>query len=286
MKKETIRSYAVISLGCVIYALAFDWFYAPNDLTCGGLTGVAQIIHYFFRMLPIGGMLIVMNAPLFVLGFRRFGIGFLMKSLYAMALSSVLVDVLASLYAFPPMNELLAALYGGVLLGVGCGFIMREEANTGGTELAAWLVKRRVPQLSIGNVLMWLDLAVIVSHAAAFRNLDNALYGGVALFVETKVIDLIVYGGNAGKLAHIISEREAEITEALLARRVGVTRLRATGAYTGAERSLLLCAVRRQETVMVRRIVKEIDPDAFFILSDTVEVLGEGFGEYKSDGLT
>ena len=286
MKKETFQSYAVISLGCVIYALAFDWFYAPNDLTCGGLTGVSQIINHFFRVLPIGVMLIVMNAPLFLLGFRRFGFGFLMRSLYAMALSSVLVDVLASLYTFHPMNELLAALYGGVLLGVGCGFIMREEANTGGTELAAWLLKRRVPQLSIGNVLMWLDLAVIVGHAAAFRNLDNALYGGVALYVETKVLDLIVYGGNAGKLAHIISEREAEISEALLAQRVGVTKLRATGAYTGAERSMLLCAVRRQETVMVRRIVKEIDPNAFFILSDTVEVLGEGFGEYKSDGLT
>ena len=286
MKKETIKSYAVISLGCVLYALAFDWFYAPNDLTCGGLTGVSQIIHYFFRVLPIGAMLIVMNAPLYLLGFRRFGIGFLMRSLYAMALSSVLVDVLASLYAFRAMNELLAALYGGVLLGVGCGFIMREEANTGGTELAAWLLKRRVPQLSIGGLLMWLDLAVIISHAAVFRNLNNALYGGVALYVETKVIDLIVYGGSAGKLAHIISDREAEITRALLARRVGVTRLRATGAYTGAERAILLCAVRRQETVMVKRIVKEIDPDAFFILSDAVEVLGEGFGEYKSDGLT
>ena len=286
MKKETVKSYALISLGCVIYALAFDWFYAPNDLTCGGLTGVSQIIHHFFRVLPIGAMLIVMNAPLFLLGFRRFGAGFLMRSLYAMTLSSVLVDVLASLYAFQPMNELLAALYGGVLLGVGCGFIMHEEANTGGTELAAWLLKRRAPQLSIGRVLMWLDLAVIVGYAAAFRNLDNALYGGVALYVETRVLDLIVYGGNAGKLAHIISEREAEITRALLARRVGVTRLRATGAYTGAERSILLCAVRRQETVMVKRIVKEIDPDAFFILSDAVEVLGEGFGEYKADKLT
>lgn len=286
MKREVLKSYAIITLGCVIYAIAFDCFYAPNNLTCGGLTGVAQLLHYCFRVLPIGATVIVMNIPLYLLGFKRFGFGFFMRSLYGMAMSSALVDLLASLYEFRAMDELLAALYGGVLLGIGCGLIMREEANTGGTELAAWLLKRRVPQLSLGGVLLGLDLAVIISYAAVFHNLNNALYGGVALYVETKVLDLIVYGGNTGKLAHIISARESEIAEALLAQRVGVTKLRAIGAYTGTERTMLLCAVRRREIVMVKRIVKEIDPDAFFIIGDAVEVLGEGFGEYDPNGLT
>ncbi len=286
MKKETLKSYAIITLGCAIYAVAFDWFYAANNLTCGGLTGVAQIIHYYVRTLPIGAMVIVMNVPLYLLGFKRFGLHFFMRSLYGMAVSSVFVDLLASLYDFPPMDNLLGALYGGVLLGVGCGLIMREEANTGGTELAAWLLKRRMPQLSLGSVLLGLDLAVIVGYAAVFQNLNNALYGGVALYVETKVLDLIVYGGNTGKLAHIISEKESEIAAALLEQRVGVTKLHAVGAYTDAERTMLLCAVRLREIVMVKRIVKEIDPDAFFIISDAVEVLGEGFGEYDPNGLT
>lgn len=286
MKKETLKSYAIITLGCVLYALAFDWFYVPNNLTCGGLTGVAQILHYFFRVLPIGGMVIVMNAPLYVLGFKRFGFGFLMRSLYGMAASSVFVDLIDSLYRFHAMDELLAALYGGVLLGIGSGLIMREEANTGGTELAAWLVRSRMPQLSLGNALLGLDLAVIIGYAAVFRNLNNALYGGVALYVTTKVIDLIVYGGNTGKLAHIISDKETEIADALLAQHVGMTKLHAVGAYTGQERTMLLCAVRRREIVTVKRIVKEIDPDAFFIIGDAVEVLGEGFGDYKPDGLT
>ena len=275
----------LISIGCVVYAIAFNWFYVPNNLTCGGLTGVAQIIHWMIPVLPVGTMLIVMNVPLYILGFRRFGFRFLVKSLYAMALSSVLVDLVASLYSFHPMDELLACLYGGALLGVGCGLINNEEANTGGTELLSWILKRRLPQLSLGNVMLGLDLVVILGYAAAFRNLNNALYGIIALFVTTKVVDLFVYGGNTGKLAHIISAKEAEISDALLAEGVGVTKLRAIGAYTHTERPILLCAVRRREIVMVKRIVKEIDPDAFYIVSDTSEVLGEGFGEYKPNGL-
>ncbi|MCR4783918.1 MAG: YitT family protein [bacterium] len=289
MKKETFnkgaKEYFVITLGCVIYAIAFDWFYLPNNLTCGGLTGVAQIIHHFVPILPIGGMLIAMNVPLYLLGFKRYGFRFLVKSLYAMALSSVLVDALASLYTFQAMEELLACVYGGVLLGVGCGLINSMESNTGGTELLSWLLKRQLPQLSLGNVMLGLDLIVIIGYAAAFRKLDNALYGGIALFVTSKMLDLFVYGGNSGKLAHIISTKENEISDVLLAEGVGVTKLRAIGAYTNTERPILLCAVRRREIVMVKRIVKELDPNAFFIVSDTSEVLGEGFGEYKANWL-
>lgn len=282
---ERIKEYLVITFGCVLYAIAFDWFYMPNNLTCGGLTGVAQILHFLFPVLPIGTLLIVMNVPLYIIGFRRFGFRFLVKSLYAMALSSVLVDVVASHYSFYPMDELLACLYGGVLLGVGCGLINSMESNTGGTELLSWILKRRLPQLSLGNVMLGLDLTVIIAYAAAFRKLDNALYGGIALFVTSKVVDLFVYGGNSGKLAHVISAKEDEIAAALLAEGVGVTKLQAIGAYTKTERPILLCAVRRREIVMVKRIVKELDPDAFFIVSDTSEVLGEGFGEYKPNGL-
>jgi len=285
MKKALIKDYLIITFGCVVYAIAFDWFYVPNNLTCGGLTGIAQIIHHFIPALTVGTTLIAMNVPLYLLAYKHYGMDFLIKSLYAMALSSILVDVLASLYTFHPMDELLACLYGGVLLGAGCGLINRREANTGGTELLSWILKRRLPQLSLGNVMLGLDLTVIIAYAAVFRKIDNALYGGIALFVTSKVIDLFVYGGNSGKLAHIISAKESEITNALLAEGVGVTKLRAIGAYTNTDRPILLCAVRRREIITVKRIVKELDPDAFFIISDTSEVLGEGFGEYSPNGI-
>ena len=286
MNRSTFKSYGLITVGCALYALAFDWFYAPNDLTCGGFTGVAQIIHFFLPALPVGILLLALNVPLYLLGLRRFGFGFLCKSLYATALSSVLVDVIASLYRFHPMDSLLACLYGGVLLGASGGIMMRQEATTGGTELASWLVKHRVPQLSLGNVLLGLDLAVILSYALAFGNLNNALYGGVALYATAKVIDLLVYGGNTGKLTFIISEHQRELADKLLELGIGVTRMDATGAFTGSDRPVLLCAVRRREIVLVRRTVKEMDPEAFFIMCDASEVLGEGFGEYKPNGLT
>ena len=285
MNTERLRSLVIITAGCVIYAIAFDWFYAPNNLTCGGFTGIAQIINHYVPALPVGIMLIVLNAPLFLLGFKVFGFGFLMKSLYAMTLSSVLVDAFAGIPYFGPMDNLLACLYGGVIFGFGCGLITREESNTGGTELAAWLLKRHLPQLSFGKLVLFLDLAVILGYAMVFRNLNNALYGGVALFVCTKVLDLIVYGGNTGKLAHIISAKETEITNALLGRGVGITKLSATGAFSHTDRPILLCAVRRREIVMVKRLVEEIDPDAFFIISDASEVLGEGFGAYNPNGI-
>lgn len=279
-RKETLKSYAIITLGCVLYALALDWFYVPNDLTCGGLTGVAQIIHFFVPALPVGMMVIAMNVPLFALGFRRFGFAFLVKTLYGMLVSSVMVDVITWIHVFQPMDKMLAGLYGGVILGIGSGIMMAEEATTGGTELATWLIRRHFPNLSLGNILLALDLAVILLFAAVFRDFNNALYGGAALYVATQVVDRIVYGGNTGKLAYIISAKEDEITEKLLALNVGVTKLSAMGAYTRTERPILLCAVRRREIVVVKRLVKEIDPSAFFIMCDAGEVLGEGFGEY------
>ena len=280
-----LKSYAVITFGCMCYALAFDWFFVPNAFTCGGFTGISQIINFFVPVLPIGVMTIVMNLPLFFIGFRRYGFSFLFKSLYTMAVSSAMIDILNTLHTFHPLDPLLACLYGGVLLGVGCGILFREETTTGGSELMSFLLKSKFEHLSVGRICMFIDLAVIISYAAVFRSLINALYGGVALYITTTVLDLIIYGGNAAKVAYIISAKVDEITQQLLDSQIGVTKLSATGAYTNTDRPILLCAVRRNEIVGVKRLIKEIDPNAFLIMCDAREVLGEGFGVYKPDGL-
>ncbi|MBQ1741462.1 MAG: YitT family protein, partial [Oscillospiraceae bacterium] len=230
-----LKSYAVITLGCMCYALAFDWFFVPNAFTCGGFTGISQIINFFVPVLPIGVMTIVMNLPLFFIGFRRYGFSFLFKSLYTMAVSSAMIDILNTLHTFHPLDPLLACLYGGVLLGVGCGILFREETTTGGSELMSFLLKSKFEHLSVGRICMFIDLAVIISYAAVFRSLINALYGGVALYITTTVLDLMVYGGNAAKVAYIISAKVDEITEKLLSSEIGVTKLSATGAYTNTE---------------------------------------------------
>ena len=289
MKKESVReqvrSYVIITLACVLYALSFNWFYAPNDFTVGGFTGISQIINFFVPVLPIGTMVIVLNVPLFVVGLKKFGFAFLCKSIYTMALSSVLIDVVDVIHQFSPMDPLLACLYGGVTLGVASGLIFREEATTGGSELGAWIVRSYVERLSIGNICLGIDLTIILIYAAVFRSLNNALYGALALYITTKVLDLVVYGQNTAKLAYIISDKYEEIMQEMIARDMGVTLLNGKGIYTGSERPLLLCAVRNKEVVSIKRFIKELDPDAFFIVCDASEVLGEGFGQYNPKGL-
>ena len=282
--QATVKKYGFITLCCIPFALAFDCFYAPNGLTCGGFTGVAQIINHFLPFAPVGTVAFLLNLPLFILGLVRHGKGFLLSSLYAVAVSSLFVDVLAAVYTFPPMEPLLACIYGGVILGV-AGGMLRYDTTTGGTELGARLLLPRFPHLPIGKICLVMDLAVIVSYAAVFGSVLNALYGGVALYLTTVVMDMVIYGGRAAKVAYIISLENNAISQALLDKDMGVTILPARGAYTGTERPVLLVAIRRREITAVKALVKELDPDAFLIVCDAREVLGEGFNEYSPDGL-
>ena len=280
-----LYEYGVILLGSAIYAVAFNWFFQPNNISMGGFTGIAQIINRLVPALPVGVLAIVLNIPLFYLGVRKQGLKLLVSSLFAMTVGSLMIDGLGMVYTFQPMEPLLACIYGGVILGVAVGGMLRYDTTTGGTELGARLLLPRFPHLPIGKICLVMDLAVIVSYAAVFGSVLNALYGGVALYLTTVVMDMVIYGGRAAKVAYIISLENNAISQALLDKDMGVTILPARGAYTGTERPVLLVAIRRREITAVKALVKELDPDAFLIVCDAREVLGEGFNEYSPDGL-
>ena len=182
--REQVKSYIIVTLACVLYALSFDWFYAPNGFTVGGFTGISQIINFFAPILPVGTMVIVLNVPLFIVGLKKFGFAFLCKSIYTMTLSSILIDVVAAIHEFAPMDPLLACLYGGVTLGIASGLLFREETTTGGSELGAWIVRSHVERLSIGNICLGIDLTIILIYAAVFHSLHNTLYGALATLTE------------------------------------------------------------------------------------------------------
>ena len=173
----------------------------------------------------------------------------------------------------------------GVTLGIASGLLFREEATTGGSELGAWILRSRIEGFSIGNICLGIDLTIIMIYASVFKSLNNALYGALALYITTKVLDLVVYGQNTAKLAYIISNKYEEIMREMIKLDKGVTLLHGKGGYTGEDRPLLLCAVHNKEAVMIKRFIKELDPDAFFIVCDASEVLGEGFGQYNPKGL-
>ena len=281
----TLKQYGLITFSCALYALGFCWCCVPGHMTVGGLTGIAQILNVYFPALPVGVMTLVMNIPLFILGLKLLGKGVLISSLYAMTVSSLMIDGINAIHSFQPLEPVLACVYGGLICGVGFGIMLREGATTGGTELAARLIKLKVQQLPIGKLCLMIDLVVIVTYSLTFRQLTQALYCIAMLYICTTVMDKVVYGGNAAKMAYIISEHYDEITRKLLELDLGVTLLDGTGAYAHRPAQVILCAFSRSYIIPVKKLVQQIDPNAFVIVCDTHEILGEGFGSYDPQGL-
>ena len=287
MKKlsEVLTRYGIITAACALYAVGFNWCFDPNHISVGGFTGIAQIINHYLPQLPIGTLALVMNIPLFILGWKKIGKALLFSSLYATAVSSVMIDALAAVHTFQPMDPILACLYGGAICGIAFGVMLRQGATTGGTEMAARLLKLKFQGLSIGSLCLGLDVAVTIGYALCFRDMTRAMYGVVALYILSLLIDRVVYGPNASKVAYIISEQYEAITQKLLQLDRGVTLLDGKGAWSGQEKRIILCAFGRRHFIPIKKLVQSIDPDAIVIVCDAHEVLGEGFGQYDPTGL-
>ena len=282
--KKTLVSYFWITIGCIVYAIAFDWLFVPNQIGFGGITGIGQILNYYIPALPIGIVVIVLNIPLFLLGWKFLGAHLLVSSLYAMAASSVLMDIFAEMFTFQPMDAMLASIFGGVLIGAALGVVFAQGATTGGTDLAARLLKIPFAWLPTGKLLMLVDMTVLVAIVAAFRSLESGLYGLVALYIQGMVMDMVLYGLDQSKVAYIISSVPRETIRAIddkLDR--GVTVLHGEGAFSGQDKQVLMCAFRQKEIVTLKALVFELDPEAFIIVCSTHEVTGNGFRAYTKN---
>ena len=284
--KRTASAYFWITVGSILYGFAFDWFYTPNLIGYGGITGVGQVVNAFIPAIPIGMFVLVINIPLFILGWKFIGGHLLVTSLYSMVVSSVAVDAFALIIDFQPMDQMLAAVCGGALIGLSLGIIFAKGATTGGTDLIARLVKLKLPWISMGNMLLVIDTAVVVLVALAFGNLTTALYGFIAQVVCAYVTDMVLYGLDTAKVAYIISQDPRAIAQKLtrdLDR--GVTILPGKGAYSGENKLVLMCAFKQKEIVNLKEIIFEIDPKAFIIVCDAHEVTGNGFKTYQKNDI-
>ncbi len=280
-----MKSYAIITLGSLLYALAYNIFYAPNLVAMGGLTGLGQVLNAIIPVLPVGTTVFVMNVPLFFLGWKYIGGHLLVSSLYAMTFSSFAIDVMNMIYQFPPMDTMLASIFGGALLGLGIGLVFSKGATTGGTDLIARLLKLKFAWLPMGTLVLIPDFIVIALAAMAFGKVETALYGIVSLYITTKVMDTVLYGLDSSKVAYIISDRCKEITDAVIAMDRGATILHGEGAYSGDEKKVLMVAFKQKEIVPLKEKVNEIDPRAFLIVCDAHDVLGEGFRTYNKNDI-
>ena len=280
-----LYEYGTILLGCALYALCFNWFFQPNNISMGGFTGIGQIVNRFVPMLPVGVTSIMLNIPLFILGVRKQGIKILISSLFAMSTGSLMLDGLAAAHTFKPMEPLLACIYGGVLLGASMGLMLLVGATTGGTELAARLLKYRIRHLSIGRLCLMIDVMVICLYALTFRSVNNALYGIIAMYISSLAMDTVIYGSINAKIAYVISNKSGEVAKHLLNMDLGVTLLDGQGGFSGDPKQVVMCAFKRSQIASIKSAVTVIDPSAFIIVCDAHEVLGEGFGEYTPDSL-
>ena len=273
--KKALLDGLVFLLGGSLYAIGVRSFTAGNHILNGGFTGIATILHVLWNF-PIGTTVFLFNVPLFFLSFQKFGKAFVCRTFAATLLTSVLVD-LASVLPVYQNDLLLASIIGGALTGAGMGLIFLRNATTGGVDSIAKLVRLKKPHVSMGKSILLFDAFVVLLGGLVFQNVESMLYAAVTIFVSTQVIDAILYGVHRGTVIFIISEKSEEIQTLLQTQGRGVTRLKAVGAYTKAQRDVLLCACLDHQASMFTKRIQELDKHAFLIVTKAQNILGNGF---------
>ncbi len=279
-RKETLIAYAQIVLGCIIGGAAYPMFLVPNNIAPGGLTGVATVLNFLMGV-PVGLTSMLMNIPLFILGYKAMGRVFVVRSFIATVLFSMAIDLIK--VPAVTMDPLLGTLYGGVLLGIGLGLILRGGATTGGTDMVARMVHSRFPFISVGMFLMMIDGLVVVL-AGVCVGLNEGLYAMIAIFVSSKLIDMVMAGLTQTRACYIITSATDAVTDRIMKEMDrGVTHLVAKGAYSGTARPVILCVLSSQEVVKLKDIVREEDEKAFMFITGAHEALGEGFSKLSGE---
>lgn len=267
-----------ICLGCIICALSYAVFLVPHQIVPGGVTGIAMILHFLYKT-PVGIVAIILNIPLFIIGIRVLGLSFGFKSVIATFATNILIDffIYSVKISSPTDNTILGALYGGLLLGAGLGLIFRGEASTGGTDIVGQVLSR-FTNLSIGMWILIVDFVVITMAGITTSSFELALLGYLALFLSSKVIDLVIEGMDYARAVFVISEAHEKIIDAIYDKmRRGATILDGYSAFTKKKRPVIMCVITKKETPLFKSLVKSVDEKAFVILTDVFEVLGEGF---------
>ncbi|ACL70387.1 YitT family protein [Halothermothrix orenii] len=276
-KKQLFIDYLGITMGSILTALGLTLFLIPNKIAAGGVSGLATVIYYLFD-LPVGITMLLINIPLFITGIKVLGASFGARTVYGIITLSIFTDLFQPLVPALTNNLLLSAIYGGVLGGLGLGLVFRFKGTTGGTDMVARLINHYTG-MSMGQGLLLAD-GFVVALAGIFFNVEVALYATLTIFINSKTIDLVQEGLDISKVALIISRHSLKIKDEVLSSlERGVTGLKGYGGYTGEDKDVLLCIISRSEVTKLKRLVYNIDPEAFVIITNAHEVLGEGFKE-------
>jgi len=291
-RKKVVKSYFSIALGCFIVTISMNLFLIPYKLAPGGVSGLSTVLYYVFNgIIPVGILMLILNVPLFIIGYKSKGRKFLFRSIFGAGILSLMIDSTSILFnriinehfinfdnTMADPDLLLYALIGGGIMGFGLAIVLREDATTGGTDLISSVLHQVFPRFSVGQHLLFMDGLVIIFAAIVFNSVKLGLYAAMTLYVSTKTIDAYLEGIRFSKSLLIISDNSEQIAQRLLEEvDRGVTGLSGKGMYSRQDKTVLLCVVKREEIPVVKDIVRSCDEKAFVLLMDAREVLGEGF---------
>ena len=281
---KKIFRYVFITFTAALYAVGIALFLNPNNLAPGGISGIAIILKKMFPGLPGVGMLILLiNIPILAVGIKKFGIKFILSTMYSLIVSSVLIDILPIVFNVNGVtdNKMLASVIGGATFGLGMGLMFRLDTTTGGLDIIVKIIKQKKPHLKTGQIYFLLDVVILAASAMAFKDVEVALYAAIAIYVSTVVMDRAIYGGDEATLVYIISEKRELIARRMMKEvNVGATMIQAKGAYSNETTEVIMCVMKKQTLVKVSNILKQTDSGAFMIVSSANEVFGQGFKDH------
>ena len=271
-----MKKYVFFILAALFYAMGISLFLDPNQLAPGGIVGISVILHQFTNI-STGTLYFILNVPILILGFMKFGYKVMLDTLFMVVLNSVFTNYFTG---FGPITKeyLLAAIAGSVLVGMGIGIVFRQGATTGGIDIIVKLLRSKFPHMSTGKIFMMLDILVVTISGIVFGNFNLAMYAFIAVVFSSKVVDYVLYGDDEAKLIYIISNSQKVISERLLNEaNVGVTFIQGAGGYSKTSYEVIMCVVRKRLSPKVEEIVKEEDDKAFMIVCRASEIFGEGY---------
>lgn len=281
---KTVKKYLMITFAAISYGAGVSLFIDPNNLAPGGISGLSIVIN---RLVPIstGVLFLLFNIPIMLLGAWKFGMKFIVSTLYATSIISVFTDIFNQV---PPLTQqpLLGALFGGILVAVGVGFALRAGATTGGTDIIVKCLKQRKPHLKTGSIFLIIDSIIIGIGGIVFGNVETVLYSTISAYVTSQTLDFVLYGRDGAKMFYIISNSSEAITQRILNEmHIGVTHLYGTGAFKKEQKQVIFCVVKKQSAYKIEEIVKQEDSTAFMIISSATEIFGEGYKSYFGERL-
>lgn len=275
--KKMIIDMLFVFAGSIIYSVAIPMFIAPAHISPGGFSGIALIFNYLLK-LPTGLMIFILNIPVFLVGYKKLGKKFIVSTVAATWTISVLLDVAEKLIKPFYGDKILCAVFGGILVGLGLGLILLRGVTTGGVDVIARLVNSKKPHFSVGRIILISDIIVVTLSVICYRDVAGALYSMITIYITSVVLDSVLYGGDKGKLIFAVSMKGEIISKRIISKmNRGVTLISGVGGYTGENKSVIMCAVRRNEIAALYNSIREVDSSAFIIVCDAGEISGNGF---------